>query len=132
MMEEVEASTKTANETMKEGRHIETGEYENVRKIGVEKASTPIAASTHESRQDATDDDGMSNTVAASVPLERGEPMTNQAESQKTGTVAMRRPEQLGGAQDLSQDLAMGIFASSDWTRRWTCQVQACTSTGGS
>ena len=94
MMEEVEALTKTANETMKEANiTTETGESENVRKVGVEKASTPIEASTHES---ATDDDGMSNTVSASVPLERGQPMTNQAETQKTRTVAMRRQEQLG------------------------------------
>ena len=91
MMEEVEASTKTANETMNEADiTTETGEYEIVSKVGVERASTPIAASIHESRQDATDDDGMSNTVSASVPLERGQPMTNQAETQKTGTVAMR------------------------------------------
>ena len=97
MMEEAEASTKTANQTMKEADiTTETGEYENVSKVGVEKASTPIAASTHESRQDATDDGGMSNTVSASVPLERGQPMTNQAETQKTGTVAVRRQEQLG------------------------------------
>ena len=96
MMEEVEAS-KTANETMKEADiTTETGEYENVSKVGVEKASTPIAVSTHESRQDATDDDGMSNSVSASVPLERGQPMTTQAETQKIGTVAMRRQEQLG------------------------------------
>ena len=74
----------------------ETGEYEKVSKVGVEKASTPIAASTHESRQDATDDDGMSNTVSASVLLERGQATTNQAETQKTGTAAVRRQEQLG------------------------------------
>ena len=119
MMEEVEASTKTANETMKEADiTTETGEYENVSKVGVEKASTPIAASTHESRQDATDDDGMSNTVSASVPLERGQPMTNQAETQKT--------------QDFPQGLAMGIFAGSGRTWRWTCLVQVCASTGKS
>ena len=73
-MEEVEATTKTAHETMK-------------------KASTPIAASTHESKQDAADDVGMSNTVSASVPLERGQPMTKQAGTQKTGTVAVKRQE---------------------------------------
>ena len=81
MMDEVEASTKTAHETMKEADiPTKTGEYENVSKVGVEKASTPIAASTHESKQDAADDVGMSNTVSASVPLERGQPMTKQAE----------------------------------------------------
>ena len=62
----------------------------------MEKASTPIAASTHESKQDAADNVGMSNTVFASVPLERGQPMTKQAETQKTGTVAVKRQEQLG------------------------------------
>ena len=56
--------------------------------------------------------------------------MTKQAETPETGTVAVRRQEQLGGAQDLLLGLAMGIFASSDRTRRWTCQVQDCTSTG--
>ena len=48
-----------------------TGEYESDSKVGVEKASTPIASSIHESKQDATADVGMSNTVSASVPLER-------------------------------------------------------------
>ena len=47
--------------------------------------------------------------------------MTKKAETQKTGTVAVKRQEQLGGAKDLPQGLAMGIFASSDPTRRWTC-----------
>ena len=70
MMEVVEASTKTAHETMKEAdMTTKTGEYENA--SGVEKASTPIAAMTHESKQDATADAGMSNTVSASVLLER-------------------------------------------------------------
>ena len=79
------------------GQHTtKTGEYENASKVGVEKASTPIAAMTHESKQDATADVGMSNTVSASVPLERGQPMTKQAETQKTGTVAVKRQEQLG------------------------------------
>ena len=97
MMDEVEASTKTANETMKEADiTTETGEYENASKVGVEKASTPIAAPTHESKQDATDDVGMFNTVSTSLPLERGQPMTKQAETQKTGTVAVKRQEQLG------------------------------------
>ena len=127
MVEYVEATTKTAHETMKEADiPTKTGEYENVSKVGVEKASTPIAASTHESKQDAADVVGMSHMVSANVPLERGQPMTKQAETQKTGTVAVRRQvaarsEQLGGAQDLPQGLAMGIFASSDPTRRWTC-----------
>ena len=51
--------------------------------------------------------------------------MINQAENPETGTVAVRRQkqlgraggarsEELGGAQDLLQGLAMGIFASSD------------------
>ena len=62
----------------------------------MEKASTPIAVSTHESKQDAADDVGMSNTVSASVPLKRRQPMTKQAATQKTGTVAVRRQEQLG------------------------------------
>ena len=93
MMDEVEATTKTAHETMKEADiPTETGEYENASEVGVEKASTTMAASTHESKQDATDDVGWSNTVSASVPLERGQ----QAETQKTGTVAVRRQKQLG------------------------------------
>ena len=97
MMDEFESSTKTAHETMKEADiPTKIGEYENVSEVGVEKASTPIAASTHESKQDATDDVGMSHTVSASVPLERGQPMTKQAETQKTGTVAVKRQEQLG------------------------------------
>ena len=61
----------------------ETGEYENASKVGVEKASTPIAAPTHESKQDATADVGMSKTVSANVPLERCQPMTKQAEYPK-------------------------------------------------
>ena len=109
MMEEVEAS------------------YENVSKVGVEKASTPIAASTHTSRDKMRQmKTAYPNTVSASVLLERGQPMTNQAETQKTGTsrneaTGAARSEQLGRAQELSQGLAMEIFASSDRTRRWTC-----------
>ena len=30
----------------------------------------------------------------------------------------------ISGAQDLPQGLAMGIFVSSDQTRRWTCSVR--------
>ena len=86
----------------------------------------PIAESTHESKQDAAADVGMFNTVSASAPLEKGQPMTKQAETQKTGKVAMRRQEQLGVSSSeehktFHKALAMGIFASSDRTRRWTC-----------
>ena len=35
------------------------------------------------------------------------------------------RNEHLGGAQDPPQGLAMGIFTSSDRTRRWTCLVRS-------
>ena len=62
----------------------------------MEKASTLIAEQTHESKQDAASDVGMSNTVSDSAPLERGQPTTKQAETQKTGTVAVMRQEQLG------------------------------------
>ena len=48
--------------------------------------------------------------------------------SRGEATRAARR-EQLGGAQDLTQGLAMGVFASSALARRWTCEVQSCTST---
>ena len=49
-----EASTETAHETMKDADiTTETGEYEGASKVGVEEASTPIAAPTHESKEDA-------------------------------------------------------------------------------
>ena len=41
--------------------------------------------------------------------------------SEVTGTAW---DEQLGGVQFLPQGLAMGTFASSDGTRRWTCSVR--------
>ena len=78
MMEVVEASTKTAHETMKEAdMTTKTGEYENA--SGVEKASTPIAAMTHESKQDATADVGMCPAQCLPVCCWRDQPMTNQA-----------------------------------------------------
>ena len=93
-----------------------------------------IAASTHESKQDAATDVGMSNVVSASAPLQRGQVMTKQAVAQKPGSrgeaTGAVRSELLAGAQDLPQGLAMGVFASSAFSRRWTCEVQACTSTG--
>ena len=95
MMEEYEASTNTANETMKEADI--TTEMASARiRLGWRRPAHR-SQHRHTSRDKiATDDDGMSNTVSASVPLERGHPMTNQAETQKTGTVAVRRQEQVG------------------------------------
>ena len=91
--------------------------------------------STLESRQDATDDVGMSNTVSASVPLERGQPMTKQAETQNTGTVAVKRLEQLGVS---SLEEHKTFHKASRWgysravTRRGAGRerCRACTSTG--
>ena len=87
-----------SNMTHSKGRHKNENSSVTTITVKAERSglSETAQTSTHESEQDATDDVGMSNTVSASVPLERGQPMTKQAETQKTGTVAVRRQEQLG------------------------------------
>ena len=119
MMDKVEALTKTAHETMKEAdMPAKTGEYENVSGVGVEKASTQIAPSTLESKQLTSE---CPTWCLPAVSLERGQPMTKQDWYSRSEATGAARSEQLGGAQDLPQGLVMGIFASSDRTRRWTC-----------
>ena len=92
---------------------------------------TPFSTRCSDTRKERRNEQVARGQGAQDGETERDEhPERKSGWNSRSEATGAARSEQLRGAQDLPQGLAMGTFASSDRTRRWTCSVRPCTSTG--